>query len=486
MLNAASFYYRETGILPAEIARGAMFIIQGKDLGPDEPQRAQDYSTLELAGTSVSITGGGITRRAAILYTSYGLVAGILSPDIPSGEASFSLNYFAPSVAQKFLVVDRAFGIFTQSGDANGPAIAHNVSATGEYRLNTYIDSARPGDVVVLWGTGIGQAVPDANVLVGGKPAKAIYAGPSGCCKGLDQVIFKVPEGVEGCFAPLAVDFGTEISRNFGAISISAQGAECSDPHGYPGSELDLLKKGQHQRLGSIFLSGTTTPGGMQPDFISGYASFWNDYGFGSNVPLAIPFGSCTVRSYPRARFPLVGAIPIGSTGVVLLVGAITLHGPQGTTDIPQFGSDKPHTLPWIGGTYTVENGAGGPDAGPFQASVEFPAGPVQFTNLSQLGPTVDASRDLKITWSGGGPGYISVSGSFEDGPDFRCMERADRGSLTIPAAILKRLILSNAVSTLDIAVLAYGLPVRIEARGLDFATLQSQAGYAYTSFFLK
>jgi uncharacterized protein (TIGR03437 family) len=48
----------------------------------------------------------------------------------------------------------------------------------------------------------------DAEVYVGGKRAAVTYKGRSGCCAGIDQIVFTVPEGVEGCYVPVVVKTG--------------------------------------------------------------------------------------------------------------------------------------------------------------------------------------------------------------------------------------------------------------------------------------
>ena len=90
------------------------------------------------------------------------------------------------------------------------------------------------------------EAVPPApanrfspQVFAGGKQAKVTYAGRAGCCTGLDQINFEVPEGVSGCFVPVAVqDRG--VTSNFTTLPVSSAGA-CSDPYGFP---TDLLTRG--------------------------------------------------------------------------------------------------------------------------------------------------------------------------------------------------------------------------------------------------
>src|SRR5262245_48010511 len=71
--NAAS-YYSEEGpeeTVVGEIARGAMFVIAGNNLGPADAQTAQESPLpSELAGTSISVTIGDATLRPFVVYSS--------------------------------------------------------------------------------------------------------------------------------------------------------------------------------------------------------------------------------------------------------------------------------------------------------------------------------------------------------------------------------------------------------------------------------
>jgi len=98
------------------------------------------------------------------------------------------------------LVVAHDLGLY-KSGD--GAYTAQNVSSSGPVRLNNFANAATPGQLVVLWGTGLGPVSADEaagpapgdleiqglQVLVANKSARVVYAGRSGCCAGVDQII---------------------------------------------------------------------------------------------------------------------------------------------------------------------------------------------------------------------------------------------------------------------------------------------------------
>jgi uncharacterized protein (TIGR03437 family) len=97
-------------------------------------------------------------------------------------------------------------GIFSATGNGAGAgAITH---ADGS--LVTAANPARPGEVLIMYVTGLGNTAPTvatgrlpteaspaiAAVLVSvdGVQVTPVYAGRAGCCVGLDQINFAVPE----------------------------------------------------------------------------------------------------------------------------------------------------------------------------------------------------------------------------------------------------------------------------------------------------
>jgi hypothetical protein len=160
-----------------------------------------------------------------------------------------------PSRAAPLRVVPRSFGIFTRDGLGSGPALAHNIDPQGRYQANTFTEAARSGQVIVFWGTGLGPERTEVEMLVGDKTAKTLYAGPAACCAGMDQIIFEVPTGIEGCFVPVAAKFSDgEFSRNIATVSIAGSGGVCADPHNLPASDLARLQNGEILRHGGIRL----------------------------------------------------------------------------------------------------------------------------------------------------------------------------------------------------------------------------------------
>ena len=178
----------------------------------------------------------------------------------------------------KVVVTRRKTGVFT---DPN-------------FAVNTLTTAAKPGDLLFVWGTGLGAIsssdaatppVGDINVpvdvFVGDKKADVSYKGRSGCCSGIDQILFTVPQGVTGCYVPVVVRAGTSVS-NFTTISISANGRSCSDPQGYTAS--DLVNAGNNAKLGFVTLTTASGKfafpvGSAQGTIELGEAHFRNFFG---------------------------------------------------------------------------------------------------------------------------------------------------------------------------------------------------------------
>ncbi|HTS49298.1 MAG TPA: hypothetical protein VMH05_15205 [Bryobacteraceae bacterium] len=246
------------------IAQGSIFVVFGYGIGPAELQQANSYPLpSQLAGASVQVISGSTTLDCPMIYASFSQTAAILPSNTPLGPATVWLKYNGrTSIAGSAITVSSsAFGIYTVAGSGSGPG-----SITGaDYALKGLQTSARPGETVILWGTGLGPIDGDdsgapvigpqfknVEVFVGMSPAAISYAGRSGCCAGLDQIAIEIPNSVTGCFVPIVVRSGGAVS-NFVTLPISAAGSDCPDSSpGLPTSLLVRALNGEELRLGAI------------------------------------------------------------------------------------------------------------------------------------------------------------------------------------------------------------------------------------------
>ena len=185
---------------------------------------------LKPSTTAVTFNG----RPASVLGSDgQGGVLVLVPSDTPLGNVDVKVAYqfqgFNLTAAANFNCVHSLFGVFTL-GFGYGPALARQGS---EEQVNNLLHPVHPGDIVALWGTGMGDATPDqVRVLLGGHAAPVLYAGPAPGFPGVDQVNFQVPDDPaipDGCSVALEVDVAAEYRSNLSRLSkSSAPGCQAS------------------------------------------------------------------------------------------------------------------------------------------------------------------------------------------------------------------------------------------------------------------
>lgn len=512
VLNAAS--YTLTGLPNQGIAQGSFFVVFGTNLGPAALAQAALPlpGAAGLAGTSVKVTVGGTSVDAFMVYTSAGQIAAILPSNTPAGNGSLTVSYNGQtSKPVSVKIVKTAFGIFTANAAGSGPAIVQNFNSATDQPLNSFLSPAKPGQAAVLLGTGLGPvsgneaAGPlsgaldvDTQVLVGGKSADVLYKGRSGFI-GVDQINFVIPDGVEGCHVPVAVVADGVVS-NFASIAIASSGSTCSDPGWLTSTDYQTAKGSGGLKLGAVLLARLAfkvSVFGLSIDSTTDYgtASFSN-YTTGG---LLASLGQAITAPGTCFAQPVKGSISVQAlTDLDPVKGSALDAGPlinvtgSSAKTLPRDAASGLYSatlgggIPTAGprtalfldpGNYTLDNG-GGATVGAFRASIAMPAA-VNWTNQDSIG-SIDRSRDLKITWTGGpADGYVQVLGY--SGPDnvaavFECVERASVGSLTVPAAVLSSLPASVSGSLVPSLLFVGGSanPVRFNAPGLDVGIAQA------------
>ena len=191
-------------------------MIKGSGLGPASPSVATSFPlSTAIGGTSIRITIGGRPVDAIMYYALEGQAAAILPSPTPIGIGTIVLTY-GGQTSQPFsiTVVDRNFAIFTTDSSGAGLAIA---TANSGFVSPTAV--AHTGDVIALWGTGLGAVagdetrpadqsdltIPNLEVWVGGKKSEVQFRGRSSCCTSVDTVFVTIPAGVPSCITPVTV-----------------------------------------------------------------------------------------------------------------------------------------------------------------------------------------------------------------------------------------------------------------------------------------
>ena len=244
-----NFSFTLPGLPNYGIAPGSIFIINGTGLNEQPLSEIQSSAgsglLTTLNGTSITVTVNGVSTRPRLYYTSPTQIAAVLPSDTPVGSGVLTVtNAGLASVAVSILVVPSAFGLNTLSGAGSGRAVAQD----SEYALITSTHTAKPGQTIILWGSGIradtandDRTYPQeqnnlsnitTRVEIGGISAHVVYHGRSQF-PGLDQIVVTVPPNVRpGCWVSLVVQSGIGaalLSSNFTSIPVSSDGGLCSD-----------------------------------------------------------------------------------------------------------------------------------------------------------------------------------------------------------------------------------------------------------------
>jgi uncharacterized protein (TIGR03437 family) len=517
------------------IAEGSIFDIFGSNLA-NTSTGLQSPPPTSLQGVTVSITVNGVTRLAPLYYVTPKQIGAILPSDIPVGTGTITVNNTGTmSTPAPIIVVQSAFGVLTLN-NGTGPAAAFNSS----YQYLGASNAANPGDVILLWGTGLGPVPNDLQqsavatppeIDIGGIPAKIWYAGRSQY-PGLDQINVEVPAGVSGCYVSVVVRNGSTVS-NFASIPVAASGRTCSDATtglGFSVAQLQSLVGKTSVTVGGLGLAkinistpavvvgGVTVSPASTTVIDSGFAAFekvtlpaqFDPYTAAAASNTIASVGNCYVytTTVDTSSPPPTSTTPTPSTPVPTITTTplnagpfINVTGPLGSKQMPfnngayggQLGggvgsSALPAFIPDAGGAFAFDNGSGGPDIGPFHTTLNFNAAVWTNPNLT----SVTRSQGLPITWTGGDAStYVEISGTsftstgtlFTTGV-FTCVAPATAHQFTVPSSVLLALPASGTETIGSISIpLAGGLSVMSYAwtNGLYIPGVDLTYGYTYS-----
>ena len=497
---------RAPGMPGSGIAQGSIFSIYGSALGPATWIEANQFPLQTmLGGTSVTVTVGGTQVSAIILGTDSNQVNAILPSITPVGSGTFTVTYSGQTSSPASIqVVSNAFGMYTFNQQGSGQAIATDAN----YQLNTIVHVFHPNDYVVLWGTGLGPingndaAAPpvgslptQVTVYVGNTSANVSYQGRSGCCSGLDQIIFQVPAGVAGCYVPVAVETGgiTGNIGNFATIAVAESGGTCSDS--VMGQDLvNQLAAGQNVSFGYIRLYDKSS--NSQP----GFSSIAGVYDFGTTTfsqytpataglaEYGVSTGYCAAVdcSYGCSSVMMDGTSDMADESPAQLdAGTLTVHFAPVTTLTQQsppggyYGSvlSTNGRYLWASETYPV-TGTGGAAVGPFSVNAVTSskiAATLAFTGITPQ-QTVPLGSDLALQWTGGDPALqgsnvtivaTSYSGDLTQAGLVMCTAPVSKQAFTIPKRLLAALPVSGKAGYGQLSIGQYNTPTSFTAAGL-------------------
>lgn len=489
------------------IAPGSLFVIFGSNLStvtvPVLQSSAAPGVPQTLSGVSVSVAVNGTNATVPLYYVSATQIAGILPSTVPVGSGTLTVtNNGQASAPAPIRVVASNFGILTTNNFGYGPAAAYDANN----KLLTAMTSASPGQTIVLWGSGVGadpanddRVFPQKQnnltnvpmqVFIGGISAPILYRGRSQY-PGVDQIDVVVPPGgATGCYVSVIVMSGNYVS-NSTTLPIAASGGTCSDPNTeFTPAQLQALISKSNVNIGTIVIDQETgVPTNVVRNVLRGKFLSYTMAQFGAKIPSDgfISYGSCQIRES--------GTIPThlnaGST--------LTVSGPGGAQAAAQLSTLKNGSLgdyrsalpagfiPSGGGTFTFSNGSGSAAVGPLSgASITMPA-PIIWTNSSGIS-TIDRSRGVTVTWSGGSPGtFVVIQGSAmvplpaNHTVSFACAAPVNSGQFMIPPSVL---LAMPTTGTGQLVVYNVTFPAPFSATGLDLgaviAEISSKITVAY------
>lgn len=210
------------------VAPGLLVTVFGAGIGPSALTTSvvtpQGTLATTLAETRVLFDG----TPAPLVYVSAGQLSAIV-PYSVAGKATTSMQVEyrgLKSNAVSLRVTETAPGLFTANSSGKGPGAILNEDAS----VNTASNAAKPGSIVILYGTGEGITDPDGQdgqlatsvypkprqpvtVRIGGKDAEVLYAGAApGLVAGVFQINVRIPADVAAGPQPVVVQVGAASS----------------------------------------------------------------------------------------------------------------------------------------------------------------------------------------------------------------------------------------------------------------------------------
>ena len=473
------------------IAPGSLLIIKGFNLSAaGSPLVLQDPSKAlpsTLYGATVSVKVAGTTVQPAFYYAFPTQLAVVLPSSTPVGTGTLTVSYGGQTSAPvPITVVASAFGLDTYGGGLAA------VTDNSDGHLITTSNSAKPGETVLFWGSGVGANKKNTDVspptnwddlsgitafYLGGAQVPMAYQGRSSY-QGVDQVAVTIPlNAPTGCAVSVVAVSGSLVS-NFATIPISTSGGTCVDPLSYYSpSQASTLSSKTTVRYGGVLIVQSTEPtAAIVNEAIASFDSLSGSQLTGYQSSNRPSLGSCFVTqsnsSTPTSPFTLTG----------LDAGSLSVQGPVGTDPLTlvttgTYVAQLPTGfIPVGGGTY-VFTGTGGADVGAFTATVNFNT-PLVWTNSTSDG-TINRASGVTVTWNGGLSGTFAVisGASSANGfsASFVCDAPITAHTFTVPTPVL----LSLPAGTGNLEVSNYTIPVFVAIPNLDYAYAM---GFASTS----
>jgi hypothetical protein len=370
-------------------------------------------------------------------------------------------------------VAASSLGIFTVNSAGFGPGIVQNFLAQDNQPINSAVATARPGQVVTLWGTGLGPGLnadherPQAGdlpveveIYVGGKRVtNKLYSGRTPCCAGVDQVVFEIPpDSPPGCYVPVLVRSNGVVSNSV-TLAIATAGQACADPNDPLGQ---ALRDGA--AIGAVTVSRTLRLEFIASDQVefeldSVRARFAKERGGPWAFHPAFsrpPVGACMLYA-ARSEIPNSASFPGPEPERFLDAGPeLTAVAGSNPVRVPRLNDPLGNYSTALGGRFSLLgpstlvlepgesfqiSGSGGADVGAFSVSgVAVP--PLRWTNRESL-LEVSRGSPIRVEWQAenteDGLAWIFAGNTdvaIGSTAGFTCLALLSAGSFEVPAYI--------------------------------------------------
>jgi hypothetical protein len=193
-----------------------------------------------------------------------------------------------------------------------------------------------------------------------------------------------------------------------------------------------------------------------------------------------VSIGPCNVTTFTITGPPVFTIPPIKP----LDAGpALNVNGPNGAKQIASLGGvgyisnlgGGAAPLYLDPGTYTIDNGAGGADVGPFMVTLNVPSPGLAWTN-ADANLTIDRSAGVEIQWTGGDPTTtVTIAGAVSSPTQralFACLV-PNNGDFVVTSDVLSLLPASpTGPGTLSTLSVLNATQVSFSASGIDMGNV--------------
>ena len=485
----------------ANVAQGSFLTVWGSNLAPSNIGLTNFPRPTSQGGVKVTFTpvAGGAGTDTYLIYIGTSQINALLPSTVPVGNYNVTVTNGTVSNQVLTQVVATKVGLFTQDQSGTGLAVVFNYISQSENDVNrlttggyngSLSSPAKPGQVLVAWGTGIGPYQPGDNTagishdfstsepiaaIVGGVSIPVVFAGLNGYA-GEDQINFTLPANVPtGCSVPLQISVNGNLSAAVSiAIAPSASATACVQT-GYTTQQLQNLDNGATITAGGFSLSQdvetVASVGTEKIDDIGG--SFTQVTGFQLSSSGTPNYSLTTIAGCQVFKYTFSGTTVTVGGAKSLDAGTVTLTGPSGSNLTSQkLTEDSSNDYSYIinltgqtsngtilAGTYSL-TGSGGTAVGPFNTSITI--GPPLVLS-SPLPTTVTESAGFTLNWTGGNTSdVVNITGATSTSTGtgankvytatgFICTTTAGQKTYTVPPAVLTQLVPATSGS-LDVS----------------------------------